>query len=106
MKKTLSGSAPKEDNVKYIYRDKNVSMGDKVQYKNILLKYLRGFKPNFATSANIHDCVTNTDVENTYNMGYEYNGYFWTETDIYHFEKYNMPLNEDFIKYVLSKKGL
>ena len=104
MKKTLSGSALKEDNVKYIYRDKNVSMGDKVPYKNILLKYLRDFKPNFATSANIHDYVTNTDIKNTYNMGYEYNGYFWTETDIYHFEKYNMPLNEDFIKYVLSKQ--
>ena len=50
--------------------------------------------------------IIGAEFKNTYDMGYEYNGYFWTETDIYHFEKYNMPLNEDFIKYVLSKKEL
>ncbi len=103
MKKTLNDSIQKEDNIKYIYQDNNIKIGDKVPYKNILLKYLRSFKPNFAFGANIHDYVTNTDVKDRYNAGYEYNGYFWTETDIYHFEKYNMPLKQEFINYVLNK---
>ena len=29
--------------------------------------------------------------------------YCWTSEEIYHFEKYDLKLNDDFIRYVLSK---
>ena len=29
--------------------------------------------------------------------------YSWTSEEIYHFEKYNLELNEDFVKKVIEK---
>lgn len=74
-----------------------------VKEKNTLLKYLKSFKPSWVTSGFVQDRVTNEQVVNHYNVGYEYDGFTWNEEHIYHFEKYNMPLNEKFVKYVLTK---
>ncbi|WP_314330460.1 hypothetical protein [Oribacterium sinus] len=30
-------------------------------------------------------------------------GWYWDDRMVYHFEKYNMRLSEDFLDYVLSK---
>ena len=80
-------------------------MGEPIKEKKIITQFLKNFKPNFATSGFIMDYVKNQKIEKHYNMGYEYNGFYWNEEDIYHFIKYNMPLNQDFIDYVISQKG-
>ena len=41
-----------------------------------------------------------TNIEN---LDYESGDYYWNSSDIYHFEKYDLKLNSDFIKYVLEK---
>ncbi len=90
--------------LKYIFKEWGCFVSkEPIKEKKILLKYLKGFKPTWATSGFVQDRVTNKQVKNHYNVGYEYDGFTWNEELIYHFEKYNMPLNEDFIKYVLSK---
>ena len=33
----------------------------------------------------------------------EEGGWYWDDRMVYHFEKYNMRLSEDFLDYVLSK---
>ncbi len=89
--------------IKYIYFNKEIFIGEPIKEKNLIIQYFEKFKPNFATSAFITDCVSKQKIEGHYNMGYEYNGYFWTEEDIYHFKKYNMPLNPNFIKFVITQ---
>ena len=49
------------------------------------------------------DYVKNVVVEDRIDSGYYDGEYYWDETDIYHLEKYNMPINQEFIEYVLSK---
>ncbi len=31
--------------------------------------------------------------------------FFWNEEHIYHFEKYDMPLNEEFVKFVFHNEN-
>lgn len=91
------------DKIKYIYYDKTIFMGEPKKEKGLINQYFKKFKPNFATSAFVTDRITNQKVDGHYNMGYEYNGYFWNEEDIYHFKKYDMPLNPDFVKFVMTQ---
>lgn len=89
--------------IKYIYYDRETFMGEPIKEKKAIIQYFKKFKPNFATSAFVMDYVKKQRREGHYNVGYEYNGFYWNEEDIYHFEKYNMPLNQDFIDYVMLK---
>ena len=42
-----------------------------------------------------------TNIEN---LDYETDNFYWNTSDIYHFEKYNLKLNDDFIEYVLNRR--
>lgn len=42
-----------------------------------------------------------TNIEN---LDYETDDFYWNTSDIYHFEKYNLKLNDDFIEYVLNRQ--
>ena len=55
------------------------------------------------TSAPVIDIFTDKEVKSADN-GYSDSEYIWRESEIYYFEKYNLKLNDDFIKYVLNKK--
>ena len=48
--------------------------------------------------------VTNEKTDKCDNSFFD-GKYEWSETDIYHFEKYNMPLNDSFVKFVLSNNN-
>ena len=37
------------------------------------------------------------------NLDYESGDYYWNTSDIYHFEKYDLKLNDDFVQYVLEQ---
>ncbi len=103
-KKILKSSIHEQTKIKYIRKKEDVFNGiEENADKNIILDFLTSFFPNFATTACVYDNVTKTDVKERIDNGYFDGEYYWDETDIYHFEKYNMPLSDDFIKYVLSK---
>ncbi|MBR2934817.1 MAG: hypothetical protein IKB79_04485 [Oscillospiraceae bacterium] len=95
--------AQEENDIQYIYRDKGVYVGEAIPQKRKVLHFLKAFRPTSATSGKVFDVVSQQSVDNLYNVCYEYCGFFWSETDIYHFEKYNMPLNQSFLNFVLTK---
>ncbi len=70
--------------------------------KNIILSFMRN-APIIATpSLPVHDRMTGEEVfpaNNAYSDGI----FTWYESDIYHFEKYNLKLNDDFIQHVLNR---
>ena len=80
-----------------LYTSKN-----QISCKNNILKYLRSFPQCAFTSAEVKDKYTNNifcDADNARSDGV----YIWYESEIYHFEKYNLTLNEDFIKHALKR---
>lgn len=92
------------DDYKYIRKNEDVFKGEKIKEKDIVLSYLTSFnKPTFATTGRVKDNVENVVVESKCDNGYDDGIYYWDETDIYHFKKYNMPLKQEFIDYVLNK---
>lgn len=89
-------------------------LGSKVDINNIqataillpqkakILSYLKNHTSNAAyASSTIIDLVTKEDTqlpEVAYNDG----EYLWSSTLVYHFEKYNLKLDDDFIQHVLN----
>lgn len=90
---------------KAIFKELGVFIGQPIRNKKIVLKYLRAFKPYWVTSGFVFDRVKNEELKGYYNAGYEYDGFFLNEEHIYHFEKYDMPLNEEFVKFVFHNKN-
>lgn len=70
--------------------------------KEKILGYMKKFDPCAFTTQPVYDRITGEKVvkaDNEHSDG----EYSWYESDIYHFEKYNLKLNDDFIQHVLSK---
>ena len=63
---------------------------------------MKSFSPSLFTSAPVIDVFTDEEVT-TADNGYSDGEYTWYESEIYHFDKYNLKLNDDFIEYVLNK---
>lgn len=72
--------------------------------KNDILNY---FKQHNAVHAVITclatDYVTNKTLTNNIEC-FDDGMYYWTSEEIYHFEKYDLKLNDDFINHVLSQR--
>lgn len=73
---------------------------EEIPQKRKVLEYLKSFDPDCAAGMLIQDEVIGKAV-NACVEGYEDGQYFWDSRYIYHFEKYNLKLSEDFIKHVL-----
>jgi len=73
-------------------------------HKEIIVKYFASIKPHLFTTVRVKDMVTGTDVKEFCNSRYFDGNFSWDEADVYHFVKYNMPLSENFIEYVISKQ--
>lgn len=71
------------------------------EHKKAILDYLRGGKLT-SIGGIVIDFSTDTW---TYieNLEYESGEYYWDTSDIYHFEKYDLKLNDDFVQYVLEQ---
>ena len=67
--------------------------------KEKILKYLNSFEADCAAGMSLRDEITGEYVDSGVS-GYEDGQYYWDTREIYHFEKYNMELNEDFVEYV------
>lgn len=85
--------------LKPIYKDHNVFVGTLIVNKESILIYLTSFKPKWVTSARIIDKGTGMAVMDIVNNPFSVGEYEWSASDIYHFEKYNMPLFAEFIEY-------
>lgn len=72
--------------------------------KGRILEYLRSFPATYAAAMSLKDEITGQTLDSGVS-GYEdeEGGWFWDDRMIYHFEKYNMKLSEEFIDYVLSR---
>lgn len=75
---------------------------DEIHDKETVLRYLKSFHPNGYTTAYLKDKITGVTVSEGF-AGYNDGEYEWYDYWIYHFEKYNLKLNDDFIEHVLSK---
>ena len=87
----------------FIAEENKIFQGLPIESKDIILRYLKSFIPEFATSRVVYDEILHQNIEEYYDVGYFDGVYSWDERDIYHFEKYNMQLKQSFIDYVLTK---
>lgn len=80
---------------------KNVSTKP-YESKKVILEYLKRFPECAFTSEPVRDKYTNEIVYGADNARSD-GEYTWYEDEIYHFEKYDLKLNDDFINHVLSQ---
>lgn len=73
-----------------------------IEEKEKVLKYLKSFAPDCATGMSLVDEITGEDTGLSVD-GFEDEKYYWDSRYVYHFEKYNLVLNEDFINHVLTR---
>lgn len=105
----------KSDNMKEItsYMEmtenpKDVSLKNFISFhspaKNDILNY---FKQNNVANATVicpaTDYITGKTLNNLIEC-FDDGNYMWTSEEIYHFEKYDLKLNDEFIEYVINKK--
>ena len=89
---------------KFICDDNYVFSDKPIKNKEIILHFLKSFTPSWYTSARVSDTVSGESVEKCNNIYFD-GVYEWTEEDIYHFETYNLQLDETFVQYVLENKA-
>lgn len=72
-----------------------------IENKEKILKYLRSGKNDGVRCSSIYDYVKD---DTTFKSTYLFTDgeYKWDSEEIYHFEEYNMKLNEEFIQKVLK----
>lgn len=100
MNKKILSTLPPDDKVILIRKYESVYQGEEIENKKSILIFLNSFHLCCATTASVFDNVKNEEVKNSRDCGYCNGVFYWDETDIYHFEKYNMPLKDEFIKFV------
>lgn len=69
--------------------------------KEHILKYLKSFVADCSAGMLLIDEITGEEIDSSVN-GYEDGEYYWDTRHIYHFEKYNLKLNADFIQHVID----
>lgn len=70
--------------------------------KDNILQYLKSFNYSWITSQCVTDRKNNQTV-NTAEKLYNDGKFEWSESDIYHFEKYNLTLCEEFINHIFNR---
>lgn len=70
--------------------------------KQKIVSYLKNAPLMAFTSAPVRDVFTGENVRDADNARSD-GTYQWYESEIYHFEKYNLKLNDDFIKYISNR---
>ena len=103
--KTLRDSPQIE--TKLIQKEKSVFQDfDKSPYYDIIIRFFKSKKPTRYTSVFVYDEIEKKEIDTedfNYNVCYIYGGFRWHAKDVYHFIKYNMPLTQEFIDYVLEQ---
>ncbi len=66
--------------------------------KERVIKYMQSYAP-YAVAGRITDCVTGERLKKE-DVGYTDGEYMWTSQDIYHIQKYNAAVTDEFFKKI------
>ncbi len=80
---------------------KNCFSAEPISYKDKILSYMKSAPVVAATTALVTDYLTKEQFYKA-NNAHSDGAYQWYEDEIYHFEKYNLKLSDDFIQHVLN----
>ncbi len=89
-------------NYREFTRNPNLLINNVCESKKLILDYLNSFKTICASGMWLKDVIDGSII-NIQVLGYSDGEYLWDTREIYHFEKYDMKLNDDFIQHVLDK---
>lgn len=81
---------------------KSITGTEEISGKQKILRYLKSFNKTACTTQHVVDLFTGEEqpiIDDARSDG----TYTWYDSEIYHFEKYNLKLNNDFIQYVLNR---
>lgn len=81
---------------------KNIMSDTEIPDKQKIIKYLKSFEKSSYTTQPVIDVLTGEKLDFVNDMRSD-GVYSWSDSEIYHFEKYNIKLDDNFIEYVLSK---
>ncbi|MDE6730642.1 MAG: hypothetical protein K2J71_07695 [Oscillospiraceae bacterium] len=82
----------------------NYTSKSEIKYKREILEYLQSFEDCAFTSEPVYDILTKESVRDADNA--KTDGLFtWYWSEIYHFDKYNLCLKDEFVKHVLRSKN-
>ena len=71
-----------------------------VQEKEMMLSYMKSFDA-FCIGGLVFDCVLRDSVH-IENKSYSDGEYLWCEQDMYHLDKYNAAVTDDFFDHVMK----
>jgi len=77
-------------------------IGFENQNKTTVLEYMKNNEAEVVQARAMMDYISGTALRGSVEC-FTDGKYFWTSEEIYHFEKYDLKLNDDFIKYVLDR---
>lgn len=77
------------------------AIGIRNENSEIILKYLKQFEPVVAVTRPVTDYISGEKQKESV-FGYTDGVYWWTNEEVYHFEKYGLKLNDSFIHHVLK----
>ncbi len=78
-----------------------------IKQKEIVLNYIKSFEPVCVSGMFLVDEITNKPVysqtqESILVEGYTDGEFAWDTREIYHFEKYNLMLDAEFVEHILN----
>ncbi len=92
-----------DENINYNYETVLKLKTDvEIPKKYIILRYLKAVKPYIVGVFALRDVVTGK-LYSTCCCNYKEGDWEWTDSDVYYFEKYNVPLNEEFVSLFYNK---
>lgn len=74
-----------------------------ISNKNDILEYLKSGSDDGVLCSSVFDYVISRSTGDTVHC-YTDGEYFWDDREIYHFEKYNMKLDDEFVNHILKNK--
>lgn len=78
-------------------------IGKKTEFKEKILEYFKKYSADAVTLTRCAiDYVAGKNLLNSV-LCYTDGTYIWTNEEVYHFKKYDIELNKDFIEYVLNR---
>ena len=81
----------------------NTMINFPIENKSVILRFLKSFEPVAIMAHGVMDYVKNTPNNSESMVLFNSDEWFWTNEMIYHFDKYDLKLNNDFIEYVLKR---
>ena len=82
----------------------HLALGSPIPEKQVILRYLNNAPQQGICASSMYDIVEKHSTFKTRKF-FDDGVYEWTNDEVYHFEKYNLELDPEFIQYVLKKAG-